>query len=430
MGIAPRCLVIGLAGPFGSGCTTAAVSLRDAKGFHHVSLSEPIKDRFRLENPGAAYTRTDLQRLGNRMRVEAGQSGALAMLAMWQLHDAPGTHSHIVVDGIRNLGEVAFLRDLFGSSFFLIALDAPVSDRWERLQDRYIAAKLTPADFNAEDDRDAGEEGPHGQQVERCVDAADVFIVNSKKVNTVDMIHRLHEHLQLLTGERPRFAVPTEIYMNLAYSAAHGSKCLKRQVGAVLVAAPPNEQGEIVGTGFNENPPPTKPCVDEPKYGATEDGKRGRCFRDRVRSDKYRQLVESGWLCPVCGKALAGPIRDVPPWTCAHCDSSLDKMFWPDRAMSVCTAIHAEVAAVLSAGPRARGATLYTTTFPCFQCTEKIIQAGVAHIVFTEFYPDVQAGERLVMAGVAFERFEGIRSRRFHEIFSRARPYADGALDV
>ena len=32
--------------------------------------------------------------------------------------------------------------------------------------------------------------------------------------------------------------------MNLAYSSAHGSKCLKRQVGAVLVEALPNIMGK------------------------------------------------------------------------------------------------------------------------------------------------------------------------------------------
>jgi deoxycytidylate deaminase len=81
------------------------------------------------------------------------------------------------------------------------------------------------------------------------------------------------------------------------------------------------------------------------------------------------------------------------------------------------------VAAILAAGSRARGTTLYTTTFPCFQCSEKIAQAGVNHIVFTEPYPDIRAAERLEIAGILIERFEGIRSSRFDDIFSRARPY-------
>jgi deoxycytidylate deaminase len=91
--------------------------------------------------------------------------------------------------------------------------------------------------------------------------------------------------------------------------------------------------------------------------------------------------------------------------------------------MTLCTAIHAEVAAILAAGPAARDATLYTTAYPCFQCTEKIIEAGITAVVFTEPYPDWRAAERFDIAGVKTERFDGVRSGRFDEIFARARPY-------
>ena len=91
--------------------------------------------------------------------------------------------------------------------------------------------------------------------------------------------------------------------------------------------------------------------------------------------------------------------------------------------MSLCTAVHAEVAALLAAGSRSRGATLYTTTFPCFQCAEKITYAGVKYVVYNEPYPDIRAAERLEIAGIEVARFEGIRSGRFDEIFSRARPF-------
>jgi deoxycytidylate deaminase len=91
--------------------------------------------------------------------------------------------------------------------------------------------------------------------------------------------------------------------------------------------------------------------------------------------------------------------------------------------MSWCTAVHAEVAAIMAAGWRAQGTTLYTTTFPCFQCAEKIIQAGIKYIVFTEPYADIRAADRLQIAGIKTLRFEGIRSGRFDEIFSHARPY-------
>lgn len=44
---------------------------------------------------------------------------------------------------------------------------------------------------------------------------------------------RLSAARDVVGGTKPRYARPDEILMNLAYSASHGSKCLKRQVGAV-----------------------------------------------------------------------------------------------------------------------------------------------------------------------------------------------------
>lgn len=76
------------------------------------------------------------------------------------------------------------------------------------------------------------------------------------------------EYTDLARGKKPRFATPSEMYMNLAYASSHGSKCIKRQVGAVLVDAMPDEIGDIVAVGYNENPIGTAPCIEEPEYGA------------------------------------------------------------------------------------------------------------------------------------------------------------------
>jgi len=234
---------------------------------------------------------------------------------------------------------------------------------------------------------------------------------------------KLPEYIDLITGKKPRYARPGEIFMNLAYSAAHGSKCLKRQVGAVIAAAPPGEMGEIIGQGFNENPAPTRPCVEEPEYGADPvRGIRGRCFRDIVRIDTFNAYAKSGLRCPVCSTTLTSPPSGGRPlWKCPKCSTNTEQYFWPERAMTLCTAIHAEVAALAVAGRRCKEATLYTTTFPCFQCTEKIILAGIKSIVFNEPYPDVRAGQRIDIAGIELERFDGVRSRRFDEIFAKAR---------
>ena len=86
--------------------------------------------------------------------------------------------------------------------------------------------------------------------------------------------------------------------------------------------------------------------------------------------------------------------------------------------MTLCTAVHAEIQAIFASEARASGATLYTTTFPCFQCAEKIAHAGIKYVVYTEPYPDVRAAERLKLAGIMVARFEGVRSSRFYDLFS------------
>ena len=72
---------------------------------------------------------------------------------------------------------------------------------------------------------------------------------------------------------------------------------------------------------------------------------------------------------------------------------------------------HAEIVAIRQAGPRARGATLYTTLEPCNHqgrtgpCSEAIIGAGVAevHSAVTDPNPHVKGGglSRLSEAGIA-----------------------------
>lgn len=43
--------------------------------------------------------------------------------------------------------------------------------------------------------------------------------------------------------------------------------------------------------------------------------------------------------------------------------------------------IHAEVNAILTAGIRLKGCTIYTTHHPCSQCAAKLIQAGIKKVV-------------------------------------------------
>lgn len=403
--------VVGLTGAFGSGCTSAAKHLRDTKDYSPLSLSETLRAEWKTRYGDQEPQRHDLQRFGDDLRAEEGR-GVLVNRAMEALDPAAEL---AVVDSIRNVGEVEELRVRFGNRFTLIGVLATSNDRWDRIgAGQYTDKNLTQADFLEDDARDKEEEEmEHGQQVALCVDEADM-LVNSSARNLRSLFEKVDEFADLASGAFHRFAEKEEIFMHMAYSASHSSKCLKRHVGAVLV----DDRGDVVGVGYNENPFGTNPCVEEPEYD-------NKCFRDNVRNLKFQDLSARSARCPECGEALR--VEEGPPWRCMSCaeqgrKTNLEPYFFPDRAMSWCTAVHAEVRALLASGQSARGTTLYTTTFPCFQCAEKISQVGIREIWFTEAYPDTLAARRLSMADIGYTQFEGVRSAAFERIFSTMKP--------
>ena len=102
-------------------------------------------------------------------------------------------------------------------------------------------------------------------------------------------------------------------------------------------------------------------------------------------------------------------------------------------------AVHAEMDALLTCargGASTLGGTLYTTTFPCHNCTRHVIAAGITKVVYIEPYPKSQAGPlhkdaiRIEdsVAGkqkpgardsrIPFKPFIGIGPRRYFDLFS------------
>jgi deoxycytidylate deaminase len=406
--------IIGLTGAFGSGCTTAAKHLRYSRHFALARLSDPIRAEWAKINKNDP-SRLELQRLGDDLR-HGNHPGVLPELAFKELFEKNGGKlpNNIVIDGIRNVGEVNYLRNLYGYRFTLIAMLASFDARWDRIESTYTDRNLGLKDFIVDDQRDKNEETDYGQQVELCVDKADILIDNSVPVSTTEFKRKLVDFVDLATGSHQRGATQSEILMNIAFSSSHSSKCIKRHVGAVIV----DRKGQIVSAGYNENPLGTNPCVEEPEY-------ENQCFRDIIRNDHFKSLADKGARCPVCGEKIV--FEKGPPWRCKACADKLEKtnlesFFFPDRALNWCTAVHAEVWAILAAGERARSGDLYTTTFPCAQCAEKIVQAGIIKVVFTESYPDPYGARRLKLGGVELEQFEGVRSSSFERIFSRIKP--------
>lgn len=142
-----------------------------------------------------------------------------------------------------------------------------------------------------------------------------------------------------LAHRRPR--PPWDTYfMRLAFLAARRSNCMKRRVGAIVV-----RDNRVVSTGYNGTPRSLTNCME------------GGCPRCNANA---------GCVSPARPPFLRRP--DNPLFLCRPCRST-------GAALDQCLCLHAEENAIMEAGTeRARSCTIYSTSFPCLQCTKRIIQ--------------------------------------------------------
>lgn len=134
------------------------------------------------------------------------------------------------------------------------------------------------------------------------------------------------EYLQLKRRVRQYIEAEYE-YLNFCKSIAANSKCLSRQVGALLVV-----NNIIVGTGFNRSPVQTKACKT--------------CIRQKH-----------------------------------NCKSG--------ESLDLCKALHAEQIAILTALKKnidLSSATLYVSTSPCYQCAKLIVECKIKRVIASSKY--------------------------------------------
>jgi dephospho-CoA kinase len=165
--------LIGITGAFGSGKTTAAQYLED-KGYTVVVLSKPLEEEaIKRKLP---MTRKTLQDIGNEWREKYG-SGILMQKALEKVKNK----NKIVIDGLRNFGEVEILKENKG---ILLAIVADRSVRFERLKKLKRREKLTKSLFHKLDLRDLGvDEKITGLQTAICIALADVYIDSNSGID-------------------------------------------------------------------------------------------------------------------------------------------------------------------------------------------------------------------------------------------------------
>jgi len=465
------CLILGFTGALGGGCTFLATGVKNKLGSHghYYRLSQFLEEE--ADKTHIPKTVSNLQTLGDDLRLKHGNSIlAEKCLAKIKVEDQEERFSSddetvLLIDGIKNGGEVKYLRQF--PNFYLISVHADRHIRQERLVGETASYRRfdTEGDFIIADERDEQEDFVNGQQIKRCNYLSDIIVDNSVGLPEVKAIERdkffnsfindyIHPMRKVRKGEKAHDRPPKieETLMTIAYCASKRSSCLKRQVGAVIAcirkikddypnaACDRDERDppfQVVSSGYNDIPAGT-PCVFADWHG---------CYRDDLLQ-KHARVIK---CCPRCGKALPKEI------TCPHCGRQNEnrvlqcpqcggdllanyecqnqeckyKIFSvclpgeeaaPGKLLDMCRALHAEENAILGLSSLAKYGkgelVLYTTTFPCNLCANKIIAAGIKTVYYAEPYTMKEAKELLNKIGVTVKKFEGIKSSAYFRLYA------------
>ncbi len=456
--------VIGFTGALGSGCTYLAQGLAKHYDFAYCSLSEPIRV---IARQSKVDDRTEsLQDLGNELRRQCGRD-ILVKFSLAHLDKSISTSASerlpkgIIVDSIRNTGEVEALREF--PNFFLLSIQAETETRQKRTIGTGPGKKFRDIDeFLAADVRDRDEQTDCGQQVMGCNYVSDIIILNEPEEEIrPDASGPYKNYIQKSLFEpyislilhvcearlpNERWARPEQALMTAAYVESRRSSCLKRKVGAVI-ASP---KGEVISAGHNDVPETGKPCIEDARYGW--------CARDRIQEKLGQQMKHcpncgaeikiEKYPCRACGEELADFRKRCPnekcrrsvecPYKCPDCDTDVFRKFLPGtgsgdtgRLLDMCRALHAEENAILNlcksgtALPHLHskgsglpeGCVLYSTTFPCNLCANKIVTVGIKKVVYAEPYTTEEAKKIFSNEGVKLERFQGVKSRAYFRLY-------------
>jgi deoxycytidylate deaminase len=423
-------LVIGLVGHAGAGCTSIGDALNVAlhlSGYtvHRIKISKLIENeipederpkiRENVEFKGADSLEraVKLQNKGDELRNK--EQYILASLAIDEIRqkrgDAPVGQNKIayILDSLKNVAEVQLFRDVYGSTFRLVAVHCDYDRRFKRLfgdigtEAKFAgASKENVADFMTRDEMDKAR---NGQQVREVFHLADYFVDDNQdeKINVGNNAN-LKRFCEILLGSGFHRPTVEETAMYTAFSAALRSSCLSRQVGAALA----NEFGQIISIGSN----------DVPKFGggtylegSTPDCRcafwewksaDGKIKFKGCHNSRHKNLIAEE-IKAALTDCVTTSLRNLTDTESENEKSEfiaqIGSRIKADLAnlslprvkdlVEYSRSIHAEMDALFAAarqGTSTKNTTLFCTTFPCHNCARHMVTAGVKQVFYVEPY--------------------------------------------
>lgn len=440
--------IIGFTGALGSGCTYLAKGLAEYHGYEYCSLSKYI--HWVIEREKVEATSKNLQNIGNALRANHGPD-ILVRISLEEINQKLAEKKDaakpvgLVVDGIRNTAEIDALRAW--PQFYLVSVQAS-----QELRKRRVLASgdrcANDNEFLEADKRDAEEQKSYGQQVRKCNYLSDIIILNEGKISQHAPLIRqkyIDENIykkyimlieRLAKGEQPKEsrARQHEALMTAAYVESKRSSCVKRKVGAIIAS----KDGDIISAGHNDVPDGTSPCIEDERYGW--------CAREVIQE----RIGEKLKFCPNCGEEIkidaqcpaceekilrfmkrctkckeAVDVKHI----CSKCKTDVFGEFLTGenvertgKLLDMCRSLHAEENSILNlskTGVRPpEGSILYSTTFPCNLCANKIVGLGIKTVVYAEPYTMEEAKRIFEEKNITLRRFEGVKSTAYFRFYS------------
>lgn len=381
-------LVFGIVSPIGSDRNQVDRMLTDALARYsydcrRVRVSRIIENIASVEvSTSDEYARLDkLMLAGNKLRSDTGEDAILAMLSIASILQArsagddasDGQGRAFLVDSIKHPAEVMYLRQTYGSGFYLIALHV------DRVRRRSYLVNQKNVDSKLADElilRDESDGDGHGQSTRDAFHLADFFIhYNGHEDKLRNSIQRM---LRLIFGHPCTPPTFNEFAMYVAFASAMRSSDMSRQVGAVIA-----RHKAVIATGANE-----APKFGGGQYWAEYDPRRHDVLeapngRDFERGHEANHLAKAELLEELVAAVGGGDdtrrkLKETSLWSITEYGRS----------------VHAEMEAILScarSSASTHGADLYSTTFPCHNCAKHAIASGIRRVFYIEPYPKSRA---------------------------------------